>query len=421
MGLRHTPVTWHRLSVLLLCAFSAAARSEPIRAPVIPDRSFNILDNGAVPDGPTMNTQAIQKTLDACKAAGGGTVHIPPGTFLTAPLTLCSNLNLHLDKGAVLQMTDKLSDFPRSCHDISITGEGTIDGNGGAWWPRYGKAPGADALPHRPFLLVLKNCRRVLVRDILLQNSPMFNLVPQACRDVTIDSVRIQDPARSPNTDGIDPSGWNFLITHCTIDVGDDCIALKPSSRNGDLKPRPDSLSCEDFTITDCTFRHGHGMSIGNPTGGGLRRMTVRDCTFDSTDAGIRMKTQRGKGNIVEDLDYENLTMKNVKVALFITDYYPSIPKNPQDDPAQPVTDATPIFRHIHIANVTADGGAVAGRIIGLAEMPISDILLEDVHISAQKGMQIVNAKGIEFVNSTVTAAAGPAVDAQDADVTGLP
>jgi polygalacturonase len=316
------------LPVLLLLAADCAAGADEssIPQPVIPDKTFTITDFGALPDGKTLNTAAIQKALDACRDAGGGSVVVPAGVFLTGPITLASNLDLHLDRGAMLLFSGDRSKLPQGprgyqdyiratgCHDLSITGDGIIDGQGRFWWPMFKKQPGSPAatsepdahlspapaaLPHRPFMIALRQCRRVLVSGVHLQNSPMFHLVPQQCRDVTIDDISIKSPADSPNTDGIDPSGWNFLITNCTIDTGDDCIALKPHAvdKAADaIRPAPDSLSCEDFLITHCTFLHGHGMSIGNPTPGGARHMVVRDCTFNSTDAGIRLKTQRGAG-----------------------------------------------------------------------------------------------------------------------------
>jgi len=432
-------------------AFAIAQADSPtpaIPAATIPARVFTVKNFGAIGDGKAVETVAIQKAIDAASQAGGGKVVVPAGTFLTGPLTLCSNLDLHLDDGAVVQMSEKIADYPLAraryrdcitasdCHDISITGNGTIDGQGGVWWPMYKRQPGSPAatgerdaaaatqaapaaLPHRPNMIVLNNCRRVLVRDVTLKNSPNFHLVPQHCRDVVIDGIHIQAPSNSPNTDGIDPSGWNFLITRCTIDVGDDCIAIKPSG-TGPLRPAADSLSCEDFTITHCTFLHGHGMSIGNPTAGGLRRLRVGDCTFDGTEAGIRMKSHRGAGNVVEEMTYENLAMKNVKVAILITSYYPSIPASPKDDPAAPAGADTPVWRNIRIRNVTATGSTQAGRIIGLPEMHVSDVVMENVQIEAKKGMEIVNADGVKFVNSKVTAASGPALTASHADVTGL-
>lgn len=402
-----------------------------IPRPNIADKTFNITDYGAKPDGTTENTAAIQKSIDACKIAGGGTVIVPAGRFVTGPITLASNLNLRLEKEATLLLSNDINGFPmvggryqdaiqaNDCHDLAITGSGTIDGQGQPWWDRYRKRKdGTDpreSLPHRPHLIALSHCTRVLVQGVTLTNSPMFHLVPSRCDDVVIDRIRILAPADAPNTDGIDPSGHNFLISHCFFDTGDDCIALKPAG-----KVEGNRLSCEDFLITDCTFRHGHGMSIGGQTPAGLRHLIVRDCTFDSTEAGIRMKANRGSGGLVEDLTYENLTMKNVKVAILITSYYPKIPADVLNVAPEPVKATTPIWRHIRINNVTGEGGQVAGQILGLPEMPVSDVVMTNVKISAEKGMQIVHARGIKFVNSQVTAASGPTVMAQDAEVEGL-
>src|SRR5439155_23035349 len=145
----------------------------------------------------------------------------------------------------------------------------------------------------------------------------------------------------------------------------------------------------------------------GGQTPGGLRRMTVRNCTFEGTDAGIRMKAPRGQGGLVEDLTYENLTMKNVKVPILITSYYPKIPADAQDDAAQVVAATTPIWRNIRISRLRSEGSPVAGQIIGLPEMPVENIELTDVKISAQKGMQIVNAKKIQFNDSRNDVAEG--------------
>lgn len=408
-------------------AATVPATMPVIPAPQIPPRTFSVLQYGAVGDGRTLNTAALQKAIDACGRAGGGTVKIPAGRFLTGPLTLTSNLNLQVDKGATLLLSDNPSLYPvtkdrfQDClsvkdgHDIAITGQGTIDGQGGIWWQRYVKSG-----PHRPFLVVLTGCRRVLVRDVTLANSPMFHLVPQKCRDVRIENIHITAPEAAKNTDGLDPSGWNFLITGCTFDVGDDCIALKPSGRIEEGQP-----ACRDFLITNCVFRHGHGMSVGGQTPGGLENMTVRDCAFDATDAGIRLKASRGAGGLVENLTYENLTMKNVKVPILITSYYNGNSPtdktlDPAQDPAQPVTATTPIWRHIRIRRVTAAGGKTAGQILGLAEMPISDVTLTDVNISARKGMEIIHARGVRFVNSRVTAQVGAPIIREDAEVSGL-
>ncbi len=414
-----------------LAALPLGAASAAIPLPIIPAKTFRVTDYGAVGDGKTLNTAALQHTIDTCGQAGGGTVLIPAGRFLTGPFTLTSSMNLHLEKGATLLLTSRVEDYAlpngrnrngimaEDCHDTAITGQGSIDGQGAAWWPRYKKGyasqTGDPPLIHRPYLVVFSRCTRVLVQDVTLANSPSFHLVPAQCRDVTVQDVHITAPADSPNTDGMDPSGWNFLIERCTFDVGDDCIALKPSGLI-----EPGQPSCRNFLIQNCTFFHGHGLSIGGQTPGGLENMTVRDCVFHSTQAGIRMKAPRGQGGLVEHITYESLTMTNVKMPILITSYYPKAPDNPASDPVLPVTALTPIWRHIHITHVTADGGPTAGLILGLPEMPVSDVTLTDVRISAERGMTITHAQGIRFFHSQISVKKGRALITAQAEVTEL-
>jgi polygalacturonase len=409
----------------------AGATPRVIQLPHIPARIFSITRYGAAGDGATDCTSAIKKAVAACSGAGGGTVLVPAGHYLTRPFMLASNIDLRLDAGATLLMSEKPADYASpsgklsncieaaNCHDVAITGNGTIDGQGSAWWPRYVKSyvppAGSAPLPHRPFMVVLSNCTRVLVDGVTLQNSPSFHLVPDQCHDVTIRNVRISAPQDSPNTDGIDPSGWNYVVTGCKIDVGDDCIAVKPGHLQADSKP-----SCTNFTIADCTFLHGHGMSIGGQTRGGLDGMLVRDCTFDSTEAGIRMKSSREAGGLVENVCYENLKMVHVGNTIMITSYYPKIPKKPGTDPAQPVTARTPIYRHIRIDNVVSTNSESAGAIIGLPEAPITDIVLTNVHISAAKGMRVCNAQQVTFASSSISCKDTQAIETENADVTGI-
>jgi polygalacturonase len=427
---------WRPLLLLsLFLAFAGAAHAQnspavaPPAAPTIPSRVFKATDFGAVADGKTMNTAALQRMIAACEKAGGGTVLLAGGRFLTGPLTLGSSMDLQIDTGATMAFTDDPKSYRFSgnryenclvandAHDIAITGGGAIDGQGAAWWETFRRDKNAPSPgpAHRPYLVVLSRCTRVLVEGVHLINSPSFHLVPDACRDVTIRAVHITAPANAPNTDGIDPSGLDFAISGCTIDVGDDCIALKPSH-----KVAPERASCENFVISGCTFLHGHGMSIGGQTPGGLRGLVVRDCTFSATVAGIRLKAGRGAGGVVEDATYERLTMHDVKTPIQITSYYPKIPAEPIADPAQAVTATTPVWRHLRIRNLTADGAAVAGEIIGLPEMPVSDVLLTNVHIKARRGFRIIHARGIRFENSSIEVEQGPPITTQDAEATGL-
>jgi polygalacturonase len=397
--------------------------------PTIPDKTFKITDFGAKGDGTTYCTDAIKKAIAACSAAGGGVVEVPDGKYLTGPFALASSLNLHLDDNATILISDKPADYKltnnryENCiqgdnlHDLAITGKGTIDGQGAFWWNGIGRRGAPANSPHRPYLIFLNKCQRILVQDVTLANSPMFHLVPQASQNLTIDGITISSPVDAHNTDGIDPSGWNIIIKNCTIDTGDDHIALKPVNLIEDGKP-----SCENILVTDCTFKHGHGMSIGGQTPGGLHNLVVRNCTFDGADAGIRLKAARGGGGQVDDLHYHDITMKNTKIAIDISSYYPKPPAKVNDDAAQPVTDTTPIWKDIVITNVTStDGTGAAGQILGLPEMHISNIVFTNVHLSAKKPFTILRADGIKFVDSDIKAASGKSVIVTDSKVEGLP
>ena len=172
--------------------------------------------------------------------------------------------------------------------------------------------------------------------------------------------------------------------------------------------------------MTDCTFLHGHGLSIGSETYGGLNGLTVRDCTFDGTTSGIRMKSNREKGGLVENLCYENITMNHVKTPISITSYYPKTPVKPSDDPATPVKIPAPLWKNIVIRNLKAVDSTNAGVIWGLPELPVTDVTLESVNISATTGMRIYNARGIRFTNSTISNQQGEKLMIENAEVSGL-
>ena len=411
------------LTAALILATSFCVAAQDIPLPTIPTTVFNITNYGAVGDGKTLNTVAIQKAIDACAAAGGGTVLVPAGKFIFGPIILTSSLNLHLDKGAMLLISDDLKNYPikskryqdcitaANAHDIEISGQGVIDGQGEAWWQAFAAN---QKMTHRPYMAKLSGCTRVYVHDVTFQNSPMFHFVPENCTDVTIEHIKIKSPARAANTDGIDPSGWNFLIADCTIDTGDDNIAIKPASERtpGD----------KNFLVKNCTFLHGHGMSVGGGTANGLENLTVSNCTFNGTDSGIRIKTPRGNGGLLQNAVYENITMHDVKNPIYINDYYPerTAPKDPATEKAEPVTDRTPITKDIMIRNVTITGSPNAGTIQGLPEAPISNLIFSNVNISAKTGMIIYHARGVQFINSKITVADGKSLITYDAEISGM-
>jgi polygalacturonase len=285
--------------------------------------------------------------------------------------------------------------------ELAITGGGVIDGGGSAWWGDVRKAKRENTPePPRPRLVTLSRCQHIRLESITLRNSPSFHFVPSNCEDVAVTGVKITAPADSPNTDGIDPSASrNVRISKCTIDVGDDNIAVK----SGAVDPKHPEAASEDIVVSDCVFLHGHGMSIGSETNGGVRNLRVERCTFRDTTTGIRIKSDRTRGGLVSNISYTDITMENVKTAILITAYYPKVPAT---DAAQPVTDKTPMYDNIRITNVKAEGSASAGTIVGVPERPLKGIVLDRVSIAAKTGLVIRNAS-VEQRKLEVNAAKG--------------
>lgn len=292
--------------------------------------------------------------------------------------------------------------------NVSITGEGVIDGAGETWWQmaRSIKNAGVMGNEHpRPRLVVFDHCKHVLVEGVTIQNSPMWQLVPYYSDDVTIRNIKVLAPAHSPNSDAIDPfSSSNVRIEHVFADVGDDDIAIKSGPAGS---PGPDDPS-RDIVITDCTFLHGHGLSVGSEMAGGARNIRAERIHFTGTDNGIRVKANRDRGNDVGPLLFRDIDMKDVKNALIISEYYPSVMPSGQEA-AQPVTRLTPHFHDITLENVNATGSTMAGAIVGLPEAPILGVVLRHVKIAAQHGLTIgyadVTGDGV-----TIEAAEGPGI-----------
>jgi polygalacturonase len=379
---------------------------------------------GAKGDGVSKDTAAIQAAIDACEQQGGGTVRLIAGTYLSAPIVLKSNITLQLDKGATLLGSPGHADYPpltifhlpdlqplvsaANATNVAITGEGVIDGNGESWWQeaRSIRDIGILGTGHpRPKLIIFDHCTHVRVEGVTIQNSPMWQLVPYYSDDVVIRNIKVLAPARSPNTDAIDPfSSSHVVIDHVFADVGDDNIAIKSGPINS---PGPDDPARE-ITITDCTFLHGHGLSIGSEIAGGVQNVRAERIHFEGTDNGIRVKANRDRGNDVSHLFFRDIDMKDVKYALVISEYYPKI-LPPDSEAAQPVTRLTPHFHDIVLENVTATGSTMAGAIVGLPEAPITGVVLRNVKLSAKTGLTIAYAE-VTGKHVTVQAETGDAI-----------
>lgn len=366
---------------------------------------YNIVDFGA-DSHEESNTKAIQQAIEQAFKDGGGRVYVPAGVFKVSALFLKSNIELHLSSGATLSFSDNPQEYPvvqsrwegvhravyASCiyaedaENIAITGFGTLQGNGECWWNLFRNQQEKLPFP-RPKLISFEGCNRVTISGVRLINSPSWTVHPILCENVTIENISILNPADSPNTDGINPESCkNVRISNCNIDVGDDCIAIKAGTEDTAAR-----VACENITITNCTMVHGHGgVVIGSEMSGSVRNVTISNCVFQDTDRGIRLKSRRGRGGIIEDIRISNLVMDNVLCPFIINLYYFCGPRGKEkyvsEKKPYPIDERTPHVRRIHFMNITARNvQAAAGFIFGLAEWSVADITFNNIDISMAK------------------------------------
>jgi polygalacturonase len=445
-------------------------------APVFKKDSVNIKTYGAIADGVTLNTTAINNAIAACSKKGGGVVVVPAGFWLTGPVELKSNVNLHLQKNALLQFTSDFSQYPlvasnwegfpqmrnqsplwsTNQQNIAVTGEGIVDGGGDAWrmvkrdkltesqWKRLLASGGvvsddkrtwypsektkyASTLSNpgeikagktaafydsvkdflRPNLLVFTSCKNVLLEGVTFQNSPAWCLHPLMCENLTVRNVYAKNPWYAQNGDGIDVESCNkVLVENSTFDVGDDGICVK-SGR--DEAGRKRGMPTQNMIVRNCVVYHAHGgFVVGSEMSGGAKNIIVENCTFDGTDIGLRFKTTRGRGGVVENIVINNIAMKNIVAEAILFDMYymakdPVVLAGEKREPpvveTKPVTEATPQFRNIYVNNVVCSGAEKAIFIRGLPEMNISNIVLENMVLKAKKGLDATEASNIVLKN----------------------
>jgi polygalacturonase len=427
---------------------------------------IDVKDFGAIADGSRTTTRELQAAIDACAAAGGGTVYVGAGRYVTGSLWMRSNLTLELDAGATLLGSEDFADFPEwqskwegpgvkpspaalicgeDLDNVAVTGRGTIDGRGKVWWDAQfaalirmrETASGEEC--RRPNLFRLVNSRNVFLTGITFCNSPFWTVSPLACDNVTIHAITIRNPADSPNTDGINPDSCrNVRISDCHVDVGDDCITIKSGKEDDG---RATLKTCENITVTNCTLVHGHGgVVMGSEMSGGVRNVTISNCVFYGTDRGIRLKARRGRGGFVEDVRVSNLVMDQVLCPIAVNLFYgcgawdSESVNNPN---AMPVNDGTPRFRHIRFSGISARRTKVAAAyILGLPEQYVEDIALHDVSVEmdvdnttpgdpdmspivearCRAGVIARNVRGLTMRDVSVSYSVGPALDVTDAE-----
>jgi hypothetical protein len=390
-------------------AMAEKLHANPPTLPTIPPGTFYVTNFGAIGNNLTTNTTAIQNTIIAAGMAGGGTVDISPGIFISGPLFLSNSVNLQLESGATLRALPH-GKYPgttpfisaTNLHDLEITGAGTIDGQGNSgWWT------GGLSTSQRPVLVFFSKCNTILVQTVTVSNAPVMHFVFKSTTgNVTFQGITISSPGTSPNTDGIDLIGTNCLVENCSISAGDDNIAL--GSTGG---------TSSDTVVTNCTFGTGHGLSIGSNTSGGVSNLTVYACSFTGTDYGIRLKSDNntssgGEGGLTENLAYYNLTMTNIVFApIVIYSYYNEVgtptsitPSNAASQTIDPVISTTAIWRDIVISNLTANTiGGIAGIIWGRLEMPVTNVVLDHVKITGAASFDAYNVSGLQLIDSQIT------------------
>lgn len=386
-----------------------------LKRPSFPDLTFDIRDYEAVQckwedDEKHKSTEAINKAIVACHEAGGGKVLVPRGNWLTGAIHLKSNVNLHLAEGAVVHFSNDLEDYLPVVHvrcegveafnyspliyaphaeNIAITGRGTLHGHGRWWWQwarnndrgnrveaskvplkerRYGKGGGREGM--RPTFIVPWKAKNILIEGITLTESPMWNVHPVYSENIIIRGITVQS-LDSPNGDGIVPDSCkNVLIEYNHLETGDDAVVIKSGLNEDGLNIGivSENIVVRNFTARDVRTGSG-GIVFGSETSGGIRNVYVHDAYFDGCDRGIRFKTTRGRGNVIENIYIEKVEMKNIEAqAINFNSYY-----------EREATGKSPLFRNVYINNIRVNGAHTAIEMIGLPEKWLENINIKNV------------------------------------------
>lgn len=464
---------------------------QKIELPAFKNNTVSLTDFGGKGDGITLNTVAFSDAINALVVKGGGKLNVPAGVWFTGPIVLKSNINLHLEKGALILFSPDFNLYPlvtasfegldtkrcqspisaRNESNIAITGEGTINGSGevwrplkkakvteaywkkvvksggllkdqGYWFPSKGSLKGQSLsdmnVPNvkltdsewveikdflRPVMVSLIGCKNVLLQGVLFENSPSWNIHPLLCTNLIIDNITVRNPAYAQNGDGTDvESCKNVLIVNSSFDVGDDAICIKSGK---DEEGRKRGVPTENVIVDNCKVFKGHGgFVVGSEMSGGVRNISVKNCQFLGTDVGLRFKSNRGRGGLVENIYVSDIYMFDIVTDSFLFDLYyggKSATEALEDNDETPViiqippvTELTPAFRNIYVKNIVSRNARRAMFFNGLPEMNISNINVENAIITAQFGAMICESNGIKFKNIHIVPQSGAALTLQN-------
>lgn len=419
--------------------------------PTFPNKTYNIKDYGSIADGEAYNTEAFKAAIDSCSKNGGGTVLVPKGKYLTGPIHLKDNVNLHLEKGSEILFSKNLEDYYPLVHtsyegtelmnfsplvyaykqkNVAITGAGILNGQASNtnWWPwsgkeTYGWQEGAPkqhvsleklkagmsekGVPDeerifgkgeylRPTFIEPFECENVLIQGVKIINAPFWVINPMKSTNVIVDGVTVE--SHGPNNDGCDPEySKNVIIKNCTFNTGDDCIAIK-SGRNED--GRRVGIKSENIVVQDCKMIDGHGgVVIGSEISAGVRDVFVENCQMDSPnlDRAIRIKTNSKRGGTVENVYVRNLDVGQVKEAVLKINLFYGIYGVQEGE-------YIPEVKNIHLENVRVKNGGEYGILAkGYAEKPIKNITFKDVIIEkVDSAYSLENVIDMNFINTKI-------------------
>ncbi|NJO87562.1 MAG: glycoside hydrolase family 28 protein [Chloroflexia bacterium] len=369
---------------------------------------------------------------------------VPKGTWLTGAIHLKSNVNLNIHQEAeILFSTDTTDYMPlvfsrwegteaynfssliyaNGQENIAVTGKGMLNGQGHLWHEKYKRMDWRDSLsgvqvirrmgeqqipvqerlfgPMKddilyPSFIHLINCNNILLEGFTINKGPYWTVHPTYSKNLIIRDIRVETFGQA-NGDGINPDACeNVLIEHCILNTGDDALTLK-SGR--DLEGRLRGKPTENVVIRHCVAEKGHGgVAIGSEMSGGIRNVYVHDCEFKSPLWGIYIKSMRGRGNVVENIWFENIKMDSIQdVAMKLSMYY-------HDTPVEKLSERTPIFRNIHFSNIDCKFAPTAIEVAGLQEMPISNVTFSNINVHSYLGIQCLFAHSLSFNQINISA-----------------
>jgi polygalacturonase len=389
---------------------------------------FNITAYGAVDNPVVSSTDAFRRAIADCQKAGGGIVRVPAGHFLTGPIDMVDNMTLQVDRGAVVLFETNRTEYPditsrwegltetgphpllfaNGLTNIAITGPGTFDGQGAVWWATMDMAEHGNARPdrpirRRPMLVQIKDCKNVRIDGPSFINAPFWTVHLLYSENIDVGHCKMINPPMSPNTDALNTDSCRHVVVHdCFADVGDDAFGIK-SGR--DEEGRKVNRPTEDVTYLRLHVAHGHSVcAIGSEESGGVRHIHFLDCDGNGTDSGIRIKSTRGRGGVVEDIVASNFRLRNVRTAIVLTLRYTKTP-------VEPLSERTPRFRDIHINHVTAINSGQCCVIEGLEECPIQNVALSDLALSGTNGVTCAYARDITFKRVRIAVEENPFVE----------